>query len=172
MHRTGQSEMSGLASGAPLGRTRPPEVVVPQTPHELDAASGRQLWQTNELTESRSGASIHLTASGDRVFLWRIDFSGALGGRFGQSAPASSYSPNRWREVQEPLRRGCRRSYKEFRKAEVTLWALQAGSLSLGCRRADGGHFAFLAVGDGFSQGGLDRGLEDQRWTQVSGSSF
>jgi outer membrane protein assembly factor BamB len=36
----------------------------------LEAGTGRQLWQTNKVTDSKSGASIHITASGDAMFLF------------------------------------------------------------------------------------------------------
>jgi outer membrane protein assembly factor BamB len=36
----------------------------------LQAATGRQVWQTNTVTELKNGASIHLTPCGDAVFLF------------------------------------------------------------------------------------------------------
>jgi len=36
----------------------------------LEAASGRQIWSTNSLTASKSGASIHLTPQGGGYFLF------------------------------------------------------------------------------------------------------
>lgn len=36
----------------------------------LEAGTGKQLWQTNKVTELKSGASIHITASGDAMFLF------------------------------------------------------------------------------------------------------
>jgi outer membrane protein assembly factor BamB len=36
----------------------------------LDAATGRQVWQTNTVTDLKNGASIHLTPCGDAVFLF------------------------------------------------------------------------------------------------------
>lgn len=36
----------------------------------LEAGSGRQLWQTNGLTNAKNGASIHLTAHGEEIFLF------------------------------------------------------------------------------------------------------
>jgi outer membrane protein assembly factor BamB len=36
----------------------------------LDAASGDELWRTDEVTQLGSGAAIHLTASGDNTFLY------------------------------------------------------------------------------------------------------
>jgi outer membrane protein assembly factor BamB len=36
----------------------------------LDAATGKELWRTNKVTELGSGASIHLTANGDNTFLY------------------------------------------------------------------------------------------------------
>lgn len=36
----------------------------------LEAATGRQVWQTNTVTELNNGASIHLTPCGDGVFLF------------------------------------------------------------------------------------------------------
>jgi outer membrane protein assembly factor BamB len=36
----------------------------------LDAANGNQIWHTNTVTGLTTGASIHLTRNGDRVFLF------------------------------------------------------------------------------------------------------
>jgi outer membrane protein assembly factor BamB len=36
----------------------------------LEAGTGRQLWQTNKVTKLKSGASIHITACGDAMFLF------------------------------------------------------------------------------------------------------
>jgi outer membrane protein assembly factor BamB len=36
----------------------------------LEAGTGRQVWQTNTVTELKNGASIHLTPCGDAVFLF------------------------------------------------------------------------------------------------------
>jgi outer membrane protein assembly factor BamB len=36
----------------------------------LDAGTGRQVWETNSVTELKNGASIHLTPCGDAVFLF------------------------------------------------------------------------------------------------------
>jgi len=36
----------------------------------LDATTGKELWQTNTVTDLKNGASIHLTACGDAVFLF------------------------------------------------------------------------------------------------------
>ncbi len=35
----------------------------------LEASTGKQIWETNKVTDLRNGASIHLTPSGDGVFL-------------------------------------------------------------------------------------------------------
>src|SRR5262249_35432008 len=35
----------------------------------LEAATGRQIWSTNNLTASKNGASIHITRQGDGFFL-------------------------------------------------------------------------------------------------------
>ncbi|HEY7116507.1 MAG TPA: PQQ-binding-like beta-propeller repeat protein [Tepidisphaeraceae bacterium] len=36
----------------------------------LDARTGRQLWQSDKVTDLKNGAGIHLTPNGDRVFLY------------------------------------------------------------------------------------------------------
>lgn len=36
----------------------------------LEAATGKQLWQTDKVTELGSGACIHLTTNGDKTFLY------------------------------------------------------------------------------------------------------
>jgi outer membrane protein assembly factor BamB len=36
----------------------------------LEAATGTQVWQTNSVTDLKGGASIHMTANGDGVFLF------------------------------------------------------------------------------------------------------
>ena len=36
----------------------------------LDARTGKQLWETDKVTDSKSGASIHLTANGRSVLLY------------------------------------------------------------------------------------------------------
>jgi len=36
----------------------------------VDAKTGRQLWATDKVTDSKSGASVHATANGDTVLLY------------------------------------------------------------------------------------------------------
>ena len=36
----------------------------------LEAATGKELWRTDKVTELGSGASIHLTTNGDKTFLY------------------------------------------------------------------------------------------------------
>ena len=36
----------------------------------LEASTGNQLWETDKVTDLKSGASIHLTANGDSVLLY------------------------------------------------------------------------------------------------------